>query len=261
MRVATDKLASPGVTYEPPSPARPWQLIDVLWQPLPPPKNGTYPASPSSPLKRSRTDDESPIRPSPIAGPSNHARRASGSNFLHAHSAVDHVRHREKKRSQSHSTQRPSPTTQDVNAAKALTAMLGSGSGSGSPSRRDSSHYAPGLSHNASLPFPPAFDRRPPRRASSVTPGPRDPAPTDDTDAAELMMFLAHSPSPATKPTSRFDVPQSSGTESPGRSFGKAARVLFADEVGPGVGKVEKHSNLALAPPIGADGSRGEANV
>lgn len=61
-------------------------------------------------------------------------------------------------------------------------------------------------------------------------------------------MFLAHSPSPATKSTGRFAQEQASP-----RSMGKAARVLFADD---GAGKVEKHSNLVLAPPIGADGER-----
>lgn len=71
-------------------------------------------------------------------------------------------------------------------------------------------------------------------------------------------MFLAHSPSPL----------QKAEPASPLRSMGGAARVLFADgDIGMGIGspmppgmskdasssKVERHSNLVLAPPITAE--------
>lgn len=256
-------IGTVSATYEPPSPSRPWQLVDVLWQPLPPPSRG-YPASPGSPLKRSRQDDDFKPPSRPMDRVNGHARRASGSN--HPISPIEQVKRREKKRSQSHSHARLPPTTQDFNAARALTEMLGSGSPSAvSPSsfRRSSvagntsapsttSHRSQIHAHS-SLPLPPAFDTEPPRRASSVTSGrsshppppppprsPRSQPDDEDTNAAELMMFLAHSPSPATQPH-----------DPPMRSVGGAARVLFAED---GPGRVEKHSNLALAPPITANG-------
>ena len=230
MRIATDRHLVAGAPYEPPSPSRPWQLIDVLWQPLPPPSRG-YPASPSSPLKRSRNDDDEPRNPH---GPIAIARRASAS--FHSQSPIDQVLRREKKRSQSHS--QSSHSRQDVNAAQALTEMLGSAS----PGRR--SYQSSNLAHNASLPLPPAFDRKPSRRALSAAPGPgrapRGQSDEEDKDAAELMMFLAHSPSASRR------MPD----EARPRNVGATARVLFADDVGPA--KVERHSNLALAPPITA---------
>ena len=65
----------------------------------------------------------------------------------------------------------------------------------------------------------------------------------DDKTAAELMMFLAHSPSPI----KRFE-------SSPvARSTGGTARVLFAEPIELGnPAKVTQHSNLALARPITA---------
>ncbi len=65
----------------------------------------------------------------------------------------------------------------------------------------------------------------------------------DEQDAAELMMFLAHSPSPM----KRFNP----SYPSPVRTAGGAARLLFADagEAGGGA-KLAQHSNLAMAPPI-----------
>ena len=246
MRIATDKHVA-AVSYEPPSPSRPWQLIDVLWQPLPPPSRG--PASPGSPLKRARADeDERPLRQ--FNSGLYASRRASGS-FHHPRSPAEQVLRREKKRSQSHSTH----SRQDVNAAKALTEMFGSGSSSAG---RRSSFQAPALSSHSSLPLPPAFEHRPLRRASSVTPVPDRLPDEEDKDAAELMMFLAHSPSASSQPKR---------AQSPARSVGRAARVLFADDeddgkgvVGLGVngplgntGKVERHSNLVLAPPILAE--------
>jgi hypothetical protein len=240
MRIATDRniAQGSGVGYEPPSPSRPWQLIDVLWQPLPPPSKG-YPVSPSSPLKRSRTDDEELRNPNGLSAT---ARRASAS--VHSQSPIDQVLRREKKRSQSHSQY--SHSRQDVNAAQALTEMLGSAS----PGFQ--SHQSLRLSSQASLPLPPAFDKKPTRRALSAAPGPgrvpRDRGQTDeeDKDAAELMMFLAHSPSASRRKT---DV------ENP-RNLGGTARVLFADS--PTIAsssKVERHSNLAMAPPITAKGN------
>jgi hypothetical protein len=125
--------------YEPPSPSRPWQLIDVLWQPLPPPSGGKYPnspLSPSSPRKRSRDQLEQLPQRSifqqqqgmprsaypPMAG-----HRRSSSTVLQPASPLRPFKQGEKKRrSYSHSTQ--STTRQDVDAAKALTSMLGSGS-------------------------------------------------------------------------------------------------------------------------------------
>ena len=240
MRIATDRgLAQvSGVGYEPPSPSRPWQLIDVLWQPLPPPSKG-YPASPSSPLKRSRTDDEDHSRhPNGLSAT---ARRASAS--FHSQYPIDQVLRREKKRSQSHSQYTHS--RQDVSAAQALTQMLGSAS----PGHQ--THQSSNLASHASLPLPPAFDKKPARRALSAAPGPgrvpRERVETDeeDKDAAELMMFLAHSPS-ATRRKPDGDSP---------RNVGATARVLFADDpVSASTSKVERHSNLAMAPPITARG-------
>ncbi|KAK8861421.1 hypothetical protein IAR55_002240 [Kwoniella newhampshirensis] len=350
--IAPPVQAGPSIPYEPPSPARPWQLIDVLWQPLPPPSHGRYPTSPSSPKKRSRTDEhpEAP-RPytngfgHPLTSPHEHKgqghRRASSSL---SGQTLDRVMQAgpssplrygfqdsgKKKRSQSQSThqrqRRDVTTSQDVDAAKALTFMLGSGGSEegGSSSRRNSQLSAPLLPPmgSQSLPIPEAFQHdsgsslsptmRPralsqhsnstPRPADLRTPSShaRSRLPPDsgssnsevergeeDKNAAELMMFLAHSPSPM-KSLRRY----APGQEEPGSptrpSLGAAARVLFADtdddrikgpsprspttttnstsipvtpgsSVGQGLPKLQKthsrsgsypHSNLALAPPI-----------
>lgn len=220
-----------GINYEPPSPSRPWQLVDVLWQPLPPPSRG--PLSPSSPLKRTRDDPSSPSTRPIGAG---HSRRASGSS--HPLSPIDQMKRREKKRSQSHSITRLRPTTQDFNAAQALTEML---SGSGSPSSVPSSSFS---SSRDVLPLPPAFQHGSGRRSSSAAPINRKKVDEEDKNAAELMMFLAQSPPAKTR----------SGSMS---GFGGTARVLFADEKeGPGR-RIEERSNLGLAPPITAGDENG----
>ena len=128
-----------------------------------------------------------------------------------------------KRRAQSHSHHRDT-TPQDVDAAKALTSMLSS----------------------------PVSTRRNTMTSAPVVPEADGEALEADEDAAELMMFLAHSPSPA-KPGRR-------PPDSPSR-LAAAARVLFADTPvngdGSAVGKEEhgrvtRHSNLVLAEPITA---------
>lgn len=285
--------SSPKIPYEPPSPSRPWQLIDVLWQPLPPPSNGNarYPTSPVSPNKRSRDDgrfEDHPSWPSP-----NGHRRASSSvtnpSYVYTDpypsSPLRELREGEKKRrSYSHShhpRQRSETTVQDVDAAKALTSMLGSGSssqGSDSSGRR-TFMQAPLLpaTSSTSLPIPTSpqyFPARPRATSVTLTPETTSPRPpssrpsnlrtpsshtrsrmfadtSDETDrgeednsAAELMMYLAHSPSP---------MKRSNPSAFPVRTTGGAARVLFADagEAAGGV-TVTQHSNLASAPPITA---------
>ncbi|WRT65543.1 uncharacterized protein IL334_002488 [Kwoniella shivajii] len=346
--------------YEPPSPSRPWQLIDVLWQPLPPPTHGRYPTSPSSPKKRSRTDDTDlslsrtsltglglPLSPnrqrkSPM---SNHIhRRASSSITAQERDRINgnlnlgngsgagpssplryglenavnnsNSSSSKKKRSQSHSTHMINrrkdnssslTTSQDVDAAKALTYMLQSSSSSGisdddlplplqSNSRRNSNVIMNGLSAPAmtkndrltnSLPIPEAFARNG-STSPSLRPGalqlplsinttPRskdsntrnrlpdsgstttsvDQRGEEDKNAAELMMFLAHSPSPM----KRFSGQNAPEPESPTNfrpSLGAAARVLFADDDSRPAASTSRfpsqpdigQSNLALAPPI-----------
>jgi hypothetical protein len=73
-----------------------------------------------------------------------------------------------------------------------------------------------------------------------VTTPPEEERGEEYKNAAELMMFLAHSPSPM----KRFN-PGARAPASP-----TTARVLFAD----GEAKVGK-SNLAMAPPITAQGN------
>ncbi|ORX36286.1 hypothetical protein BD324DRAFT_628170 [Kockovaella imperatae] len=174
----THALAPHTVPYEPPSPSRPWQLIDVLWQPLPPPRNGS--PIPSSPRKRSRAeteDDEhdlhgsfsdhlrypsSPGAYGSVPGPSqyrhssprsprrphhsHHARRASGSAHPYPPPSPLGPSTRFERRSQS--TSQPiapqSPVTyQDVNAAKALTSMFESGSPKPTPRQPSASSTGP----------------------------------------------------------------------------------------------------------------------
>ncbi|WWD16673.1 hypothetical protein CI109_101103 [Kwoniella shandongensis] len=297
--IAPSPQPGPSIPYEPPSPSRPWQLIDVLWQPLPPPSHGRYPTSPSSPKKRSRTE-EHPEAPrlylngsgQPLTSP-NQSLKGSGPGHRRASSSMsgqtlDRVMQAgpssplrygfqeggsngKKKRSQSQSThqrqRRDVTTSQDVDAAKALTFMLGSGGSEegGSMSRRNSQLSAPLLPSLAtqSLPIPEAFRHdsgsslsptlRPralsqhsnstPRPADLRTPSShaRSRLPPDsgssnsemdreeeDKDAAELMMFLAHSPSPMK--SLRGYAPGQHEPGSPTRpSLGAAARVLFAD--------------------------------
>ena len=254
--------------YEPPSPSRPWQLIDVLWHPLPPPQRSSQPGSPvspSSPRKRSREDDTFPLPPyypspsrlhndSPHTRNtlSSHARRASASSGA-LHSPRTPNSHSRRSLSQSHAHRHSlPPTTQDVDAAKALTSMLESASPKStappptpaypplndqSPARQKSLLSPVTTERSNSRSRTPQKDHSDIRR---VTPPDRDEA---DTDAAELMMFLAHSPSPAR-----------TVHHSPSRSVGGAARVLFSESDTPN--KVERHSNLALAPPITASDHR-----
>ena len=273
-----------------------------MWQPLPPPShsrtpNGDgYPSAPCSPLKRSRVDEDDRFSPPPKPQVNGHARRASGSAALlhqschpHAQSPIALIRSSEKRRSNSQSYPRSPPTTQDVDAAKALTSMLGSGSPGPAEShhrhvRRSSAQnpLLPPLATTSSLPLTLSFEPPGKARAKSAAPkrpsppnghdvhhahgqpthdhshshshsqSPRNTAPDDaDKDAAELMMYLAHSPSPMKK----------TPAPSPSRMMGGAARVLFADGdassggsgTREGTHEVEKHSNLALAPPITAE--------
>ena len=87
------------------------------------------------------------------------------------------------------------------------------------------------------------------RNQTTTTTTPPDEA---DKDAAELMMYLAHSPSPArTLQASQSPSRVSKSSTLEGGGGGGAARVLFAD---PGNDyKVERPSKLGLAPPITAD--------
>ncbi len=266
----TEVPSSPHVPYEPPSPTRPWQLIDVLWQPLPPPSHSRYPTSPVSPNKRRAAD---PGEPRIVANGHGHRRASSSMSSSYVYtdpypsSPVRELREGEKKRrSQSHSHHPSRTTTQDVDAAKALTSMLGSTS-------RRSSTQAPLLPPVATTSLPlPTSPHHPPRpRAYSVTASPDFPSPRpsssrpsdlrtpsshtrnrissdlsedaergeDDKTAAELMMFLAHSPSPMKR--FALSAARTSGT----------ARVLFADGDEAAGGKVAQHSKLA-APPISA---------
>ncbi|WWC68788.1 uncharacterized protein I206_102723 [Kwoniella pini CBS 10737] len=318
--IATSPTRSPAIPYEPPSPSRPWQLIDVLWQPLPPPSHGRYPASPSSPKKRSRTDDHDlhsrlnglglPLSPQRLRRtPGSVHRRASSSISTNLERAINMhgsagpsspLRHGfedrdiipKKKRSQSHSLQRrQTPTTsQDVDAAKALTHMLSSGglSDDDGSARRQIGLSAPLLSTvgSQSLPIPEAFQRNgstspslapmklPPinttPRAGGLSADLRTPNShtrhkipdsgsstrtldqrEEDKNAAELMMFLAHSPSPM----KRVNTNEDNDENKP--SLGMAARILFADSDSSEEQTIPikrkdsfTHSNLALAPPI-----------
>ncbi|OXM75492.1 hypothetical protein C364_06903 [Cryptococcus neoformans Bt63] len=334
--------ANPVIPYEPPSPSRPWQLIDVLWQPLPPPSHGMYPTSPTSPMKRARTDDhpEAP-RPNggshayPVALSSPGGNRTAGPGHRRASSSLSGqtldkrmmtagpssplrygFEHKErKKRSQSQSTYyrdrvpTEETTSQDVDAAKALTSMLGGGSEDGGSMSRGSSNSLLPAAETNSLPLPESFANSAPlsptmssRRLSQQT-TPRstvartpssharsnllrnsgvsndDKRPEEDQNAAELMMFLAHSPSPLK--SAGKSVPVESADLPAKPSFGTAARVLFAEEdkVKPPLhftlgsslpssshGKSHSrtssysHSNLALAPPITPDNKEADSS-
>ena len=251
--------------------------MDVLWQPLPPPSNGRYPmspVSPSSPRKRSR--DEYGGEPStrsifqqqqqqrpvvPLNGSAHAHRRSSSTAFMASASPLRQFKEGEKKkRSHSHSTH---TTRQDVDAAKALTFMLGSGhegSGSGSGSGSQSPNramFGPPLdTATATAKSLPKRENSgssgegevrgraqseiiiPPRRQGKTPP--RN-AETDDKAAADLMLFLAHSPSPVTRVK-----------PSPNRmnEVKGAARVLFQDPEPKDIKEPRLHSNLASAPPI-----------
>ncbi|KAK4686891.1 hypothetical protein P7C73_g3236, partial [Tremellales sp. Uapishka_1] len=256
---AAARASTSQIPYEPPSPSRPWQLIDVLWQPLPPPSR--FPQSPASPNKRSRMEDEDqPFRPSPKYPSQPHHRRASSSAmaFLQADPRPSSPGHSDlkKKRSKSHSHRDRGTTIQDVDAAKALTYMLGSSSPR--TERQSPAVASSALLPSHSLPLPTSHNRQPRPRAHSTHSPERPfhrPPPAessergeDDKTAAELMMYLAHSPSPMKKFPS---------VDAPRPSLGGAARVLFPDgEKSPTAdlfgSKVHHHSNLALAPPLTA---------
>lgn len=235
--------------YEPPSPSRPWQLIDVLWQPLPPPSGGKFPnspLSPSSPRKRSRDQLEQLPQRSIFqqqqsmprsAYPSMNGHRRSSSTVLQPASPLRPFKQGEKKRrSYSHSIQ--SASRQDVDAAKALTSMLGSGSPTQASFRgRPDSPLRDGETSRARAQS--EVNISPRRVKSNTPPGSVAQKDTADSDAADLMLFLAHSPSPITrvKPSpSRLN--EVRGT----------ARVLFQDMESD---KPDRPlSNLASAPPI-----------
>lgn len=306
--------------YEPPSPSRPPQLIDVLWQPLPPPSRSYDPSSPRSPYSPGRKrSNEDPLSPaySPAHSSAPHRRASASSsaapyppafarhgsplrttNHVSASTSASALGAREegkKKRSQSHSQ----TTRQDVDAAKALTFMLGSGSPrseSGSKMARAGSMQAPPVPT-----YPPAFSdspgplsrpvsRRPSGSGQAIDPHASLPAarsplgpplsPTsrprarphaqtngeapngpllngplaaergeDDKNAAELMMFLAHSPSPMKRDDS------SSSYSSNSRASGIPARVLFSESTNNMMSNASS-TGLGLGPPVELDGTR-----
>lgn len=199
---ATSPIASGSRTrYEPPSPSRPWQLMDVLWQPLPPPSTAPTAAQAQLLSPRKRTRDDMHIK--------GHRRASSGNGM-----AMMQTKARLKDRSYSHST------TADVDAAKALAFMHRPSS---------SSLTVPTSPRNRRATTP---DRRAPRSHSAKPRRLSKPQQEEeDRSAAELMMFLAHSPSPLHQPS---DSPRASPS---------TARVLFTG------GEERSRSNLA-APPI-----------
>ena len=239
--------------YEPPSPSRPWQLIDVLWQPLPPPSGGKYPnspLSPSSPRKRSRDQLEQLPHRSIFqqqqgmprsAYPPMPGHRRSSSTILQPASPLRPFKQGEKKRrSYSHSTQ--STTRQDVDAAKALTSMLGSGSPTQASFRgRPDSPFAPDAESSSRARAQSEMHMSPRRVKSNTPPKSTEGKDTEDKDAADLMLFLAHSPSPITRVK-----------PSPSRlnEVRGAARVLFQDQDTDRTNEVRPQSNLASARPI-----------
>ncbi|RXK41219.1 hypothetical protein M231_01369 [Tremella mesenterica] len=278
--------------YSPPSPSRPWQLIDVLWQPLPPPSHSRFPVSPSSPRKRNR--DSPPYSPHTTPTNTNKNHRRSSSVMLHPISPLRPTRSEipyggistndtkgskgQKKirsQSQSHSTRRVS--IQDVDAANALTSMLAASSVSTNTSPTpESQTQSRSSSQNQMISQPrrqtpnttPRARIRRDRSINSVADEDIDDYPSfredddvnqvleneevgkdreeEDKTAAELMMFLAHSPSPMKKSSSTSMMTDRNGN-------GKVARVLFADRPEREEGRVKEHSNLVLAPPIFAD--------
>ncbi|KAL7419626.1 hypothetical protein Q5752_005539 [Cryptotrichosporon argae] len=175
-------------------------------------------------------------------GPHSHA-HGHGHTHAHAHagSPLSPLRKEAKKqRSQSHSY-RARPTTQDVDAARALTAMLGAHREPASP-RADAAahaHLARPPPQQPRLARPVPHLQAPPLRASaSLDSGTRAsatlarPAPPeasmdgrgdDDKAAVELMMFLAQSP--GASPRAARDDDRASRAV----GIGTAARVLFAD--------------------------------
>ncbi|BEJ13653.1 hypothetical protein CspHIS471_0308270 [Cutaneotrichosporon sp. HIS471] len=249
-----------GIAYEPPSPLRPWQLADSLWQNLPKPgqQNGAPPLPPfpnhpgygrrpphamhapshslpgGLPSMASLQMPIAPPRGPPPASPRRHGRMEehlsrptapamrppgyghgrtqshssknvghnngshrrstssiSGMPFLgnDPYPAVARQKKSSKKRSQSHSNLRENPTTQDVDAARALTSMLEASRSPNMPSHErlpslgdiippppdHHGHRLPPLQTAAS--FPPAFPgemhgQR--QRAQSFAAGPGD---------------------------------------------------------------------------------------
>lgn len=244
------QVVNGGGRYDPPSPSRPWQLADVLWQPLPQPgrsipskvarppggpfhapsaslpgqlpsANGsTQRAHPPNSPRRHRMDEylnrpqASPLRHSSKNGGSGHRRASSSISSLQflqndPYRGGSPLRPKQKstgkKRSQSHSNlreanqqasiaaqpqHRPAPTTQDVDAARALTSMLGSvrsptdgqfpqqqPPGGGDRGMHPRAMHLPPL-HTSSLPgpFTSAPDMPPPRpRAQSFAAESREP--------------------------------------------------------------------------------------
>lgn len=234
------QVVNGGGRYDPPSPSRPWQLADVLWQPLPQPgrsvpskvsrppgqpfhapshslpghlpsANGTQRQHPPNSPRRHRMDEYLNNRPQ--ASPLRHSSK-NGSGHRRASSSISSLQFLQndpyrggsplrpkqkgtgKKRSQSHSNLREAnqqasvaaqpqhrPTTQDVDAARALTSMLGSvrspTEGQFPPQAERGIHpramQLPPL-HTSSLPGPFAPDMPPPRpRAQSFAAESREP--------------------------------------------------------------------------------------
>lgn len=242
-----------GTAYEPPSPSRPWQLADVLWQPLPQPGGhpggppplpaqvnhrrpphgmhapshslpGGLPSFASLQHRGSLPPQPSPRRPrpgmdeylnrptlSPLRGPAGqgvtpgrHAnghvvngqpRNGQSSGHRRASSSISSLpflgadpypssplrpKKGAKKRSQSHSNARERPTTQDVDAARALTFMLESARSPTSPTATNG--RLPDLPHPGQPgprlpPLQHANNISPPRqRAQSFAAEPRDPS-------------------------------------------------------------------------------------
>lgn len=230
------------------------------------------PMSPSSPRKRCRDEYGQPSPRSvfshqqqqrstvPTMGqpPMNGHRRSSSTAYIASASPLRLFKEGEKKkRSHSHSTH-ANTTRQDVDAAKALTFMLESGNGKDGSQSPTQSMFGPPLdTASSSLPISlqshngkgqSTFRARAqsevnisPRKKGKTPPRTKGTGETDDKAAADLMLFLAHSPSPVT----RVKPAPNRLNEVKG-----AARVLFQDPEPKDTNEPRTHSNLASAPPI-----------
>ncbi|KAL1410252.1 hypothetical protein Q8F55_004258 [Vanrija albida] len=274
-----------GPQYEPPSPSRPWQLADVLWQSLPqpggnhmsPPQRdrfthhgptqslpgglpslasitGIAPRGPQHPNPRRHRMDDYLSGPtlSPMRGPMGNGGppRAGGSHghqggHRRASSSVSSLqflakdpypasplrpKKGTKKRSQSHSNLRERPSTQDVDAAKALTFMLGSGrspvASTDRPLPRGDGPLLPPIQSAASLPPPFSPDMPPPRpRAQSfaVPEFPRDARGGDGRDYRDQRDSRPLGPPPPSLPPPAGLRTPSSHTRNRGASMDSSA--------------------------------------